>query len=143
MISRDTRQLTDGLARGAYPITNGAEDAQVEELIKEGMPIARLDTLTDLPGEVSAGFGQVALLNQAPHPNAAKIFVNWLASKEGSEIFAHSMGVVPTRSDIDEGFLPPEIIPRPGVKYFDTYDWEFTVTTKENIRLRMKELLRK
>jgi iron(III) transport system substrate-binding protein len=143
MISRDTRQLTDGLARGAYPITNGAEDAQVEELIKEGMPIARLDTLIDLPGEVSAGFGQVALLNQTPHPNAAKIFVNWLASKEGSEIFAHSMGVVPTRSDIDEGFLPPEIIPRPGVKYFDTYDWEFTVTTKENIRLRMKELLRK
>lgn len=142
MISRDTRQLTDGLARGSYPITLGAEDAQVEELRKEGMPILPLDTLADLQAEISAGFGQVALLNQAPHPNAAKIFVNWLASKEGSEIFVHAMGVVPTRNDIDEGFLPPELIPRAGVNYFDTYDWEFTVTTKENIRLRMKELLR-
>ena len=142
MISRDTRQLTDGLARGSYPITLGAEDAQVEELRKEGMPILPLDTLADLQAEISAGFGQVALLNQAPHPNAAKIFVNWLASKEGSEIFVHAMGVASTRNDIDEGFLPSEIIPRAGVKYFDTYDWEFTVTTKENIRLRMKELLR-
>ncbi len=141
-ISRDTRQLTDGLARGIYPITLGAEDAQVEQLRKEGMPISPLDSLADLPGEISAGFGQVALLNQTPHPNAAKIFVNWLASKEGSEIFARAMGVSPTRSDIDESFLPPEIIPRPGVVYFDTYDWEFTVTKKEEVRLRMKELLR-
>ena len=35
----------------------------------------------------------------------------------------------------------PRIVPRAGVKYFDTYDWDFTVTTKEEVRLRMKELL--
>jgi iron(III) transport system substrate-binding protein len=141
MISRDTRQLTDGLARGSYPITLGAEDAQVEDLRKEGMAISAL-TLADLPGEISAGFGQVALLNGAPHPNAAKVFVNWLASKEGSEVYARAMGVAPTRNDIDESFLPSHVIPQPGVKYFDTYDWEFTVTTKEDVRLKMKELLR-
>jgi hypothetical protein len=50
--------------------------------------------------------------------------------------------VAPTRNDIDESFLPPEIIPRAGVNYFDTFEWNFTVTTKEEIRLRMKELLR-
>ncbi|MEA2952790.1 MAG: hypothetical protein QOJ96_2310 [Alphaproteobacteria bacterium] len=142
VISRDTRQLTDWLARGTYPITLGAEDAQVDQLRKEGLPISSLDTLADLPGEISAGFGQVALLNHVPHPNAAKVFVNWLASKEGSEIFARAMGVSPTRNDIDESFLPPEVIPHAGVKYFDTYDWEFTVTKKEEVRLRMKELLR-
>jgi hypothetical protein len=52
------------------------------------------------------------------------------------------LNVVPARNDIDESFLPPEMIPRPGVDYFDTYDWQFTVTTKEEVRLRMKELLR-
>lgn len=139
-ISRDTRQLTDWLARGSHPISLGAEDQQAEQLRKEGLPIAPL-SLPDLPELVSAGFGQIALLNQAPHPNAAKIFLNWMASKEGSEIFARAMSVAPTRSDIDEGFLPPEVIPRAGVNYFDTYDWEFTVTTKEKVRLRMKELL--
>jgi iron(III) transport system substrate-binding protein len=141
-ISRDTRQLTDWLARGTYPITMGAEEAQVEQLRKEGLPISPLTSLADLPPAASGGFGLVALLNHAPHPNAARIFVNWMASKQASEIFARAMGEAPTRSDIDESFLPPEIVPRAGVSYFDTFDWDFTVTTKEDIRLRMKELLR-
>jgi iron(III) transport system substrate-binding protein len=142
MISRDTRQLTDWLARGTYPITMGAEETQVEQLRKEGLPISPLGSLTDLPEAISGGFGQVGLLNHAPHRNAARIFVNWIASKQGSEIFAHATGVAPTRNDIDESFLPPEIVPRAGVSYFDTFEWNFTVTTKEEIRLRMKELLR-
>jgi iron(III) transport system substrate-binding protein len=139
-ISRDTRQLTDWLARGSHPIALGAEDQDVDQLRKEGMPIAPVN-LSDTQELISAGFGQLALLNGAPHPNAAKVFLNWMASKEGSEIFAHAMSVASTRNDIDESFLSPEVVPRPGVSYFDTYDWEYTVTTKETIRLRMKELV--
>nr|MBA2690084.1 hypothetical protein [Burkholderiales bacterium] len=82
------------------------------------------------------------LLSHAPHPNAARVFINWIASKEGNELFARALNMVPARNDIDElSFLSPEVIPRPGVDYFDRYDWEFTVTTKEQVRLRMKELL--
>ena len=141
MITRDTRQITDGLARGVFAITLGAEDADVEKLRKEGVPLAILENLSDLYPEISASFGQIAMMSNAPHPNAAKVFVNWLASKEGSEVFNRAMGTVPTRNDIDESFLPPEIIPQEGVKYFDTYDWEFTVTKKEKVRARMRELL--
>jgi hypothetical protein len=39
--------------------------------------------------------------------------------------------------------MPIENIPQPGVEYFDTYDWEFTLSTKEKIRERMGEILRK
>lgn len=141
MISRDTRQITDGLARGTYPIALGAEDADVEKLRAEGVPVSILRNLPDLYSEISAGFGQVALIDNAPHPNAAKVLVNWIASKEGNELFNRAMGTVPTRNDIVEDFVPPEIIPKDGVKYFDTYDWEFTVTKKEQVRERMKELL--
>jgi iron(III) transport system substrate-binding protein len=141
MISRDTRQITDGLARGVYPISLGAEDADVEKLRKEGVPVAILENLPDLYSEISASFGQVAMIDNAPHPNAAKVFVNWIASKEGNEVFNRAMGTASTRNDIDESFLPPEIIPKEGVQYFDTYDWEFTVTKKEQVRARMKELL--
>ncbi len=142
VISRDTRQITDGLARGTFAITLGAEDGDVEKLRKDGVPLAVLDNLTDLYSEISASFGQVALIDNAPHPNAAKVFVNWMASKEGSEIFNKMVGTVPTRNDIDESYLPPEIIPKEGVQYFDTYDWDFTVTKKEQIRAFMKDLLR-
>ncbi len=142
-ISRDTRQLTDWLVRGTYPISFGAVDGDVEQLRSEGWPVASLYGLSDWPGTTTAGFGQIALLNHAPHPNAAKLFANWIAAKEGSETLARALNVVPARNDIDErSFLPPQMIPRPGVSYFDTFDWQFTVTTKEEVRLRMKELLR-
>jgi iron(III) transport system substrate-binding protein len=134
--------MTDWLGRGTYPISFGAVDGEVEQLRREGLPVVALYSLPDWPGTITAGFGQIALLNNAPHPNAAKIFANWMSSKEGSEILARALNVVPTRNDIDESFLPPEMIPRPGVTYFDTYEWQFTVTTKEEVRLRMKELLR-
>ena len=28
-------------------------------------------------------FGTLALVNRAPHPNAAKVFINWLLSRRG------------------------------------------------------------
>src|SRR5215217_5288199 len=101
MISRDTRQLTDGLARGVYPISLGAEDADVEKLSKEGVPVAILENLPDLYSEISASFGQVALIDNAPHPNAAKVCVSWIACKEGNEDFNYAMRTVPRRSDSD------------------------------------------
>jgi ABC-type glycerol-3-phosphate transport system substrate-binding protein len=32
---------------------------------------------------LSTGSGNIALVNGAPHPNAAKVFINWLLSREG------------------------------------------------------------
>ena len=143
-IVRDRRQITDGISRGSYAIALGAEDDDMDKLTKEGMPLHPVYELSDLPGSLSAGVGQLALMANAPHPNAARLFINWMASKEGMEIFSRTRGGAPTRNDVNElSFLPAENVPKPGVDYFDTYDWEFTVSTKEKIRARMVELLRK
>ncbi|MBA2690001.1 MAG: extracellular solute-binding protein [Burkholderiales bacterium] len=142
-ISRDRRQLTDWLIHGTYPIAFDAEEDDVEQMRKEGLPIMAVYSLPDLPSVLSPGVGQVAMMKNAPHPNAAKLFINWIASKKGLEVYARARGESPTRNDIDEAsFLPAAKIPRPGTHYFDISDWEFTVTTKEKIRLQMKELLR-
>ncbi len=142
MITRDTRQLTDWLLRGSYPIVFGADSPQIEKLRGEGMPISELNEMPDMRPSVIAGFGLVAVFDQSPHPAAARLFVNWLASKEGLETWSRATLTAPARNDIDEAsFLAPEIIPRPGVEYFDGYDWVFTLTTKEEVRLRMKDLL--
>jgi iron(III) transport system substrate-binding protein len=142
VISRDERQLTDWLLRGVYPIVFGANNARVDEMRKEGLPVLTVRSLSDLPGTVAVGNGLVALLKNAPHPRAAQLFINWLASKEGLEIYARAIRWSPTRNDIDEQtFVPAESIPTPGKEYFDSSDWEFTVTTKERARLRIKELI--
>jgi iron(III) transport system substrate-binding protein len=141
MLSRDRRQLTDWLARGTASIAFGAEDGELERLRKEGLPLNSVYGLEDMPGSLSGG-DQLALIDHAPHPNAARVFVNWMASKEGSELFGRALNMVPTRSDVDAlSFMPPEVIPKPGVDYFDPYAWKFTVTTNAEVRQRMKDLL--
>ena len=141
-ISRDSRQLTDWLLRGTYPIAFNADDDQVQKMRAEGFPVMAVYGLPELPATVSAGFGMLALFNNAPHPEAAKLFANWIASKEGMEVWARARKEAPTRNDIDEAsFLPATAIPQPGVSYLDTYGWEFTVNTREKVRQHMKDLL--
>lgn len=142
MISSDVWQLTDWLLRGSYPIALTVDTSQVEEMEKEGLPVKALGDLEDWRQPVTAGFGLMAIFANAPHPAAAKLFANWLASKEGSEVWSRATTTASARNDIDEAsFLSPETIPRPGETYFDTYDWTYTVTKKEEARKRIKELL--
>jgi iron(III) transport system substrate-binding protein len=142
-IARDRRQLTDWLLRGSQPISLDAEQDQVERLRQEGLRIEAVYKLSDMPGSLSAGVGQMALFDRAPHPNAARLFANWMASKEGLEVYARARGEVPTRSDIDAAsFLPAEIIPQPGGNYIDMHAWETGVTARQKVQAVMKELLK-
>ena len=140
-ITRERRQITDWLARGTYPIAFGAHDSDVEKMRKEGFPIKEIFGFPDMPPALTGSPWQIVLLNRAPDANAAKVFVNWMLSKEALEIYARGEGNVTLRTDVDESFLPADVIPRPGINYFDTYDWEWTVSGKEKVRLRLKETL--
>ena len=140
VVSTSRRQLTDWVARGTYPISIGAEDGEIERLQAEGLPVDTIYSLSDMPGSLSGG-NVLSIMDKPPNPNAARIFVNWMASKEGSEVYGRALKMVPARSDIEaEKFMPAEAIPKPGVNYFDTYDWNFTVTTKGEVRRRLKDL---
>jgi ABC-type Fe3+ transport system substrate-binding protein len=108
---------------------------------KEGFPIKEFYGFPDMPPALSGSPWQLVLMRGAPHTNAAKVFVNWMLSKEGLEIYSRGENAVTLRTDIDESFLPAEQIPRPGINYFDTYEWEWTVSGKEKVRLRLKEVL--
>ncbi|MEA2953707.1 MAG: hypothetical protein QOD40_1244 [Alphaproteobacteria bacterium] len=143
MIARDRRQLTDWLGRGSYPISLDAEDDELKRMQKDGIPVAAVYKLSDMPGTLSAGVGQMGLLDHAPHSNAAKLFANWMASKEGLAIYARERGEAPTRNDIDATtYLPAEMIPEAGVTYFDMHDWVQGVTARQKVRLIMLEMLK-
>jgi iron(III) transport system substrate-binding protein len=142
VFSRDGRQMADWLARGIYPISLGAREEDTHRMKEEGLPVATIFRLSDWPGTVSSGSGQVVLLKNAPNPNAARVFINWIASKEGLEIYARADRSATTRSDIDESFLPPEIIPTPGLNYLDSNSWEFTVTKRDEVKARLADILK-
>ena len=77
----------------------------------------------------SAGGGSVSYLNQAPHPNAAKVFLNWFLSRKG-QIALQKLGdpddpANSRRIDIPKDDIPPDNRLQPGVKYFDVVKPEY------------------
>jgi iron(III) transport system substrate-binding protein len=129
-VSNEYRVLADWMARGRYPISLGLGTEEIERLRKDGFPIVARRDFADAAGIVTAGFGLVMLMQPAPHPNAAKLFVNWIAMKEGNEVYNRAQMSVSTRRDVDNAWAPDYTIPAAGVDYFDTYDWEFTVNSR-------------
>jgi ABC-type Fe3+ transport system substrate-binding protein len=144
-MSRDARQLADWLARGTYPITLGISSTDIEPLRSDGFPIALVLTDTpEMPVVVSAGYGLGTLVNGAPHPNAAKLFLNWMALPEGQEIWNRTMEYVSVRTDVESTWAPDYANPKPGERYFDTYDWEYVLTTRNPEELeKLKRLVGK
>src|SRR5262249_22139248 len=68
-----------------------------------------------LPQEpVATGFGTISMLTQPPHPNAAKLYLNWLLSKAG-QLSWEKTGFDSRRLDI--AHVAPDYLPKPGVPY--------------------------
>jgi iron(III) transport system substrate-binding protein len=141
-ITRDKRQIVDWLARGTYPVSLSAPTEFVIDMKKEGLPVDMVRP-PDIPKSVVAGNGLLALVNKAPHPNAARLFANWLASREGMELLGRARAKPTTRNDIDESYASPWEVPQPNESYFDTYEWKFTLDMREHIGKRVKEILKR
>jgi iron(III) transport system substrate-binding protein len=83
------------IAAGEIPITPIAFNYSVEELKQKGAPIA----WKALPLTI-ARTQSIGLTKNAPHPNAALLFADFILSKEGQEIVKHS-GNVPASMVVD------------------------------------------
>jgi iron(III) transport system substrate-binding protein len=112
---KDYAQEVDAVGRGKFPIVIGTSDSLAEERIKQGIPIAIVDPRQLREGsDVSPASGVIGLFNRAPHPNAAKLYLNWLLSKEGQTSFARAAGYVSSRLDVPTDHAAPWRIPQPG-----------------------------
>lgn len=123
-LSRDQRQLADGLAKGNVAITIGLTYYSFAPFLKAGLPLKPLPP----PKEgtyTSCGSGALSVIKSSPHPNATKVFVNWLLSKEGQEIYGKAMGQATRRLDVETKWLT-EYGTRPSKDF---------LTVEENNRL--------
>jgi ABC-type Fe3+ transport system substrate-binding protein len=103
-VTRDLRLLGENLAKGKIAVTSGIGYSELLPFIKANLPIAPLP----VPKEglyATGGYGHLVILKNAPHPNATKVFVNWLLSRDGQEIFSRAMGVGTRRLDVDTKWL--------------------------------------
>jgi len=115
-VSTDARQLTESMVRGRYPIGLGAVDQVIlADFQSQGLgnnlkrlPLPEIDYL-------NSGAQNMWLMTKAPHPNVAKLFINWVLTKEGSEIYSKNVGYNSRRADVAP--VDPESAPLKGVKY--------------------------
>jgi iron(III) transport system substrate-binding protein len=120
--TRSDAQALDWLAVGKFPLCLFC--GRVESAKAKGLPVDEFSATAwkDTPVLYSGSNGTLALMNQAPNPNAAKVFINWLLSREGQasyqkimntpDLIAESM-----RTDISKDPVPQENRRVPGVKY--------------------------
>jgi ABC-type Fe3+ transport system substrate-binding protein len=124
-VSQNLRQIAEALAKGKLALTLGIGLAQLEPFVKAGLPIK------DLPDPVegnpsSNGYGTLAIVKNPPHPNGTKVFVNWLLSKEGQELYSRVLLHGTRRLDVDTKWMAKQ-----GVEASKDY-----LTVKDNERLR-------
>jgi len=103
-VSRNQRQIADALAKGKLALTIGISFYTFEPFIKAALPVKALPTPREgLP--TSNGSGVIGVVKDPPHPNAAKVFVNWFLGKEGQESYGRALGQATRRLDVDTKWI--------------------------------------
>ena len=75
-----------------------------EPFIKAGLPVKPVPRIKE-GGHANNGSGVVAVVKNPPHPNATKVFVNWLLGKEGQELYGRAMVQGTRRLDVNTEWL--------------------------------------
>jgi iron(III) transport system substrate-binding protein len=126
----DLRQAVDWLGSGKFALCLPVQGGTIFKAKNQGLPVDQFDSYHFKEGvNLSSAFGSLALLNRAPHPNAAKVFVNWLLSREGQTLFQKVISVPgdarnSRRIDVPKDHIPPDEQRRDKMSYFDTDDAE-------------------
>jgi len=112
-----TRQTAEWVVRGTYPVGLGTSFEGIKPFTDQGLGqnIGALNVPLPHPGR-GAGYGTVALMDHAPHPNAAKVYINWLLSKAGQSDWTKT---TQNSRRLDVPRPQPDNFPQAGVSYID------------------------
>jgi iron(III) transport system substrate-binding protein len=127
MVSRDYTQAINWLAQKRFSLLLFGNGDDVLQAKAQGLPVNVIDTgAWKEGGNLEPGAFTVAWLERSPHPNAARVFINWLLSREGQSAVQKDGGVNDSlRIDIPKIDLKPMARRKEGVKYMVTWKAEW------------------
>lgn len=94
-INAAARRVTDQMIAGEYPLALQIFTNQPATSARQGAPVATLDVQP-----VTASLSGLSLTKGGPHPNAGKLFIEYLVSPEGQKIFAAN-DYIPASPDVE------------------------------------------
>ncbi|MGH7768609.1 MAG: ABC transporter substrate-binding protein [Candidatus Binatia bacterium] len=134
----DDRTAAQWIVQGQYPICI-CSDLQMDRYIKEGLPAkAVLGAQLKEGTSVTSAFANVAKANRGPNPNAARLYVNWVLSKEGGLLFSKATGDPSLRVDVPTDHVEPWAFPQPGWPITNS---EEAIKVEEPLVALLKQLL--
>ncbi len=129
VVTRDQRLQMEWISKGKYPILIGPQPTIAAEFITAGAPLMSIEVSEG--SWLGGGAGLAAYVNKAPHPNAAKVFLNWFHTKEGQTVYGRISLAESARLDVPNDYLDPAARRKPNVKYFISEDEDFMLKFSE------------
>ena len=104
----DERTYADGVARGDYQVAIFPPGtASLQKAMDSKLPVGRLErTLTE--GAPSTGAQRMCVMDHPAHPNAAKLFANWMLMKDGQTAlnqYTQRPDRLGLRNDVPQGII--------------------------------------
>lgn len=130
VLARDGRQIVDWLSVGKFAIALAAPANEVFSAMKQGLPLGRFEPRAFKEGVyMRPTQGSLSVLNRNPHPNATKLFINWLLSVEGQTLyqkfFYRGDPIFSLREDVTPDASSEDYKPKAGDKFISVYRPEF------------------
>jgi iron(III) transport system substrate-binding protein len=130
--SNEERQIVDFVARGRYPIAIGPSGTLTFQLRAQGLPVELFGSAgLEEGGFVTASNGTISVVKNAPHPNAVKLYLNYLLSNEGQVTWSKASGLASLRRDVPRDHIPEILLPQEGVSYQETYREKYVLMRRE------------
>ncbi|HTN72327.1 MAG TPA: extracellular solute-binding protein [Methylomirabilota bacterium] len=121
-LSRDDRQLLDFVGQRKYPIAIGPSEVLTKEWMGKGLPVRQFNAESLQEGALTtAGNGAIAVPRNPPHPNALKVYIDYLLSKQGQTEWSKAIGFASLRQDVPRDHVAEHLIPKEGVQYMDSH----------------------
>ena len=113
------RDADNMLVRGEVSLLYAASAITVGSLIKQGAPIKAVEPEE---GVIITPGVAISLVKDAPHPNASRLFINWLFTAEGQRLWSEQTGTLSVRKDVPDFQPPAAILPMKKVIYHSLSD---------------------
>ncbi|HLY67151.1 MAG TPA: extracellular solute-binding protein [Chloroflexota bacterium] len=134
-LSRDDRQVLDWTVRGDSAIAIAPSEKFAADFLDKGIKLNMMGGEDVKEGSyLTAGVASFGVLNRGPHPNAVKVYIDWLLSPEAQLAFTKAAGYSSFRSDVPTDFLPSYLVPKPGVQYQENHKQDFVEKKDEIIQ---------
>lgn len=144
--SRDYRQATDWLAQKRFAIYLFSQSDDTLNAKEQGLPVQILDTSAWKEGVgLDAIGGAYSLMDNPAHPNAAKILINWLLSRDGQIALQRDHEAAgrtdSLRIDIPKNDVHPMMRRRDGANYLKMWnpDWQDMKPVQDLINQALSE----